>query len=242
MKAILQLLFVIGSASAALAQTQIVVPGGLADTEGNSSSSGPFATGSARFQQIYSASEFASLGAPNGLITGMSFRLDNSVDQRHLGSWDISIALLTTSQSPDGLNPTFSVNTGPDATLVLSRRIGWLATPSSGSETQPFLIRIPFTTPFLYSPQQGNLEVDMFMVGTGSFLLDAHLEFNDGVGRVFADSALATTGTVDSLGLITSFDIVPIPEPSGILLALISVSLFILTGHIWPKTNQVTKS
>ena len=64
MKIILQFLFVVVSVGAALAQSQqLVVPGALRNVEGNSSSGDLFKTTESIFQQVFSASEFASLGA-----------------------------------------------------------------------------------------------------------------------------------------------------------------------------------
>ena len=63
MKTILQFLFVLASAGMAWAQTQIVVPGGLENVEGNSSSADLFVNGTAHLQQVYAASQFA-LTAP----------------------------------------------------------------------------------------------------------------------------------------------------------------------------------
>jgi hypothetical protein len=63
MKTFVQLLALCCCVTAHAAQ-QLVVPGGLSNVEGNSSGSGPFLTAGATFQQVYSASEFAALGAP----------------------------------------------------------------------------------------------------------------------------------------------------------------------------------
>jgi hypothetical protein len=223
MKTFIQILALWGGVTAHAAQ-QLVVPGGLANVEGNSSGSGPFLTAGATFQQVYAASEFAALGAPTGIITGVSFRLDSAAGQRLLGSWpSLTISLATTSQSPDGLSPNMADNAGP-ATIVLGGSIFFNTTYVPGVNPQQFDIRIQFSQLYSYVPSQGNLSMTMGGVGgQQSVLLDGESTVGDAVGSVFGNGS-TLSGTPSPFGLITRFDITPIPEPSAAILALMAFS------------------
>lgn len=212
------------------AAEQIVVPGGLANTEGNSASADLFRTSATTFQHVFAASEFAFLGAATGRIDGISFRLDGDTGQGFTGIWPgISLILSTTAQSPDSLSPHFGDNAGPDSVEVYGGVLGIFA--QGGTSPRLFQITIPFTTPFFYDPSRGNLSMIFFTSpGSVSIELDAQLAADDSVGRVFGDGL---NGAVDTLGLVTRFDVTPVPEPSTIVLFLISavVVLPVLLKH-----------
>ena len=63
------------------AETTVVVPNALAAAEGGADNIYPFETfgGSLRYQQVFAASEFASLPGPS-LITQIAFRPDATVN------------------------------------------------------------------------------------------------------------------------------------------------------------------
>jgi hypothetical protein len=63
------------SATAARADVFVVVPGGQAAVEGNSSNAFPFNATSQRYQQVYAGQAFNALGGPM-LVTHISFRLE----------------------------------------------------------------------------------------------------------------------------------------------------------------------
>jgi hypothetical protein len=224
MKTILQSLFVIVSAGAALAQTQIVVPGGLANTEGNSSSSDLFINGVGRMDQVYSASEFSSIAAPLLRIDGVAFRLESG-SPNTLGLFTINVGIGTTSRSPDSLSPVFDENLGPDSIAVYLGNWGF-ASLDTTSSPRPFDLHIDFRVPFYYDPSKGNLTLSIVAGGSFTRLLDAQSVSGDGVGRVFGPNALS--GTVDTLGLVTRFDITPVPEPSGVALFAVCAVVVLL--------------
>ena len=225
MKTILQFLFALASAGMAWAQTQIVVPGGLENVEGNSSSSDLFINGVAHMVQVYSADEFDSISAPLLRIDGVAFRMESGTGTR-LGSWNINIGLGSTQRSPDSLSPVFGENLGQDSIAVRTGQWGFLARNDDGNP-RPFDVGIRFDTPFYYDPSKGNLALTIIAFGTRSpLILDAESTTGDGVGRVFGPNALS--GTIDSLGLVTRFDITPIPEPSSMaILGLGTITLFL---------------
>jgi hypothetical protein len=199
---------------------QYVVPSNLENTEGNSSSADLFTTVGSIFQQVYSASEFGF--APTSRIDGISFRMDGETGQSFVGTWNASVFLSTTFRSPDSLSPAYGDNSGPDSVQVFGGRFLTWATNTPG--VRPFQLRIPFETPFVYEPSKGNLSVYM-VVGPGSanLTLDAQLASGDSVGRVFG--GYSATGTPDTLGLVTRFDVTPIPEPSLSILGLVAASI-----------------
>jgi hypothetical protein len=213
---------------AAVAQpVQIVVPGGLANVEGNTSVNDFLSASSFRMQMVFDASQFASLPeGPNisNSVTSIGFRLDggSTHDVVHFFG-GASVTLSTTPRTPDSLSPVFAENTGSDAATIFAGALGLGNTYQSGATPQPFDTQIIATTPFFYSPSKGNLLIDI-IAGSGFIQIpgafDAQNAVGDSVSRVFANNAGLTEGTADSLGLVTSFDIAIIPEPTTWLLVM----------------------
>jgi hypothetical protein len=141
----------------AQAQT-IVAPSTLATTEGDTRVNTAPLNNMSRFQQIYDASEFASLGGP-ALITQIAFRPDASqatAFSRTFPSFQINLS--TTSKTVSGLSSIFADNVGADNTTVQSGALTLTTvnTPGPGTAKQ-FDLVINLTTPFLYDPSAGNL-------------------------------------------------------------------------------------
>jgi hypothetical protein len=181
---------------------------------------------------VFSSYEFASIGAPTSRIDGLSFRIDGANIQPFLGSWQVAVYLSTTTQTPDGLSTFFADNAGLDGLRVFGGSLGIFAPSSSGIEPRPFQVRIPFATPFFYDPSRGNLS--LYIVTGGGPLglaLDAQFASGDAVGRVFADGD-SLDGTVDTLGLVTRFDITPVPEPPPIALCAIGALAVVFIGQV----------
>ena len=203
-------------AGAAAAQTtEVVVPAANAAAEGLSSSTIPFAmlgAGVGRFQQVYGGSEFPS-GA--SWIAGVAFRANGNTALAGR-TLTVSLALSTTSGSPDGLSATFASNTGPDATIVYT---GTLTLPpvAAAAGPAPFAWAIPFQRGFLYAG--GNVLLDLTITsstGGSGGTLDAVNVTGDPVSRAYnsSDPASPTTSTAPStLGLVTRFDLVPATAP-----------------------------
>jgi hypothetical protein len=213
---------------------QYVVPNNLANAEGNSSSSDLLRTAASTFQQVYSASEFGF--APTNRIDAISFRMDGETGQSFVGTWNASVFLSTTLRSPDSLSPAYGDNAGPDSVQVFGGRFLIWATNTPG--LRAFQVRIPFETPFFYDPTRGNLEVAIVTsAGPKDLVLDAQLAANDSVGRVFG--GISTSGSVDSLGLVTEFEITPVPEPSfGIFIVAFGIIvLFAGRNGRWKKSS-----
>jgi len=198
----------------------IVVPSGLAATEGNTAN--PVAGGGGgtgfRFQQVIAASVFPGpvwiIGVtvrPDGALVSGPFTVNNG---------DLLVQLSTTTRPPDGLAATYALNIGPDVTTVFNG-----PATTSVSNTGPaggpkaFNAATPFTTPFLYDPAAGNLLLDRqsFSGFDIAWSIDGHDVFGDSVSAI-ASSAAATVGGVFS-PLVLQFEVTP--EPSTLtLLAL----------------------
>ena len=223
--------FLILTQLSALGQTRtLFVPGDLENRFGNGGTTAPLhiiSGASARYQQVYSATEFASAVVDVLLITGLYFRPDQSGRSFTATLPDIQFNLSTTPVVPDGLSIVFADNLGLDDTVVYNR--GSLALHSTGGIT-PFSVDIwvPLTTPFLYRPSQGNLLLDIrnFAGGDTTFI-DGAFTVGDSLSSVSAYTGTGTgsvdsfTGRASTFGMVTLFEYVPVPEPQTWLLLLV---------------------
>ena len=210
----------------------VVLPNSAGTTEGDSNNSYPFDLGQAgltsqRYQQLYAGSQFGG----GGLITQIVFRPDAFAGHAFTSTLpDIQIDLAYTSAPDDGLSTTFANNITAGDTVVFARGSLTLSSAFTGPPNGPkdFDIIITLTTPFHYNPANGNLLMDVRNFGGGSTCsFDAVFTPADGVSRVFSLTGVnATTGSTDTLGLVTGFNIVPEPGTAmlvaggGTLLAL----------------------
>ena len=200
----------------------VVVPNSARTTEGNANNSypfniTPFGLPSQRYQQLYAASQFGG----GGLITQIIFRPDATFGSAFMSTLpDIQIDLSTTSAADDGLSPTYANNVGADDTIVFARGALTLSSAFTGPPDGPkdFDIIITLTTPFFYNPALGNLLLDVRNFGAGTTTsFDAVFTSGDGVSRLFNQNVNGTTGSTDSLGLVTGFNIVPEPGTAMLL-------------------------
>jgi hypothetical protein len=166
----------------------VVVPNSSRGTETLPSLSFPFDIGphilSMRYQQLYAASQFASIGS-GGLITQIVFRPDTGTGKRFRATLpDVQINLSTTSVADDALSLTFADNVGADDTVVFSGPLP-LQSKNRGSNPKDFDIVINLTTPFFYDPTKGNLLLDVRNFGGGmTTFFDSVSASGDGVSRV----------------------------------------------------------
>jgi len=206
----------------------IVSPAAQATTEGNVSNGFPFnitdfGLNSQRYQQVYLASEFAGVRGPQ-FVTQIAFRPDATTGGAFSGTFpNIQINLSTTPRGPDGLSTTFADNVGANDTVVSSGPLtlsSAFAGPAAGPKA--FDIVINLLAPFLYDPAAGNLLLDVRNFGGGrTTAFDAQTTTGDPTSRAFtmtANGVNDATGTLDTDGLVTRFDLTPVPEPSGVAL------------------------
>jgi PEP-CTERM motif len=192
----------------------LVAPGAWTSTEAPTNNTFPFGSSGVRYQQVYAASEFVSAGGPI-LISAIKFRRDGPTGGTGFTdtiTWSMNLS--TTSAAPDGLSTTFASNIGGDAVSVFAGTQVFSSSSSAGPP-RDFDAVITFTTPFLYNPSGGNLLWDVTRTSTNvSHSMDAVSVIGDSVSRLRATSASATTGTADSLGLVTQFEYTAVPEPA----------------------------
>ncbi|HEV3165876.1 MAG TPA: PEP-CTERM sorting domain-containing protein [Isosphaeraceae bacterium] len=244
MKRIAMLLGAISFLVASARADVVVVPNANASVAGNTDNRFPFlVTGGMRYQQVFASSQFGSFTGPE-LINEMDLRNGVFVSQAFTSTIsNIQIALSTTSKAPDGLDPTFANNTGPDSTTVYNGSLTLSSTNAAGpGNTHVFDVVISFQTPFLYNPAAGNLLLDVKNISganaaVGTNFFDAINNSGDSVSRVFGSegSPNATSGTADSLGLIVQFEFGPsspaVPEPTSLVLA--SLGFVLVGGYGW---------
>jgi hypothetical protein len=236
MKKVVQMLLVFASVAEIFAQSTFYVsPIGYANVEGNSSTTNLFSTGFSQFQQVYSASEFDIPAGASGLVTSVAFRIDGAAGQSFSGFWPgASISLSTTPNSPSALSPVYANNGSANSVQVFSGPFLIRATNTS-LFPRSFEVQISFSTPFWYDPSLGNLSMYIgSLAGPANLVLDAQDSFGDGVGRVYGSDG-SGMGTVDSLGVMTRFGMMVIPEPSVISLFIIAFATLAVANGVRKK-------
>ena len=217
----------------ASAQT-IVSPGSATAAEGSGNNAFPFNYNlSARYQQVYAASEFSALIGP-ARITQIAFRPDAATGAAFSTAFaNVQFDLSTTSAAVNALNPAFSSNVGADDTVVRSGAIT-LSSAFTGPALGPkdFDVLITLTTPFLYDPANGNLLLDIRKFSNES--IGTQLDAIDGsnvTSRDFGQNVNDSNGVTapffgGQVGLVTQFTFsgAAVPEP-GSLAPFLGVSL-----------------
>jgi hypothetical protein len=212
----------------------IVVPSSVDTVEGNANNSLPFDLRSGlppsccpsqavRYQQVFAASEFASLSAPF-LITQIAFRPDAEFGSPFASVLShVDIHLSTTAHPPDGLSLTFASNIGADDTLVFTGPLS-LSSSRVGPAVGPYAFDIVITLqrPFLYDPAKGHLLLDVKNLSPGetTTVFDFHFAEGDSTSRIGSSSLRGDVNDVDSPtadfadsgGLVTRFTTIPIPS------------------------------
>lgn len=229
----------------------VFVPSVDATTNGNGNNQFPFnpesvGTRTIRYQQVYSAAEFAP-GVY--VITQIAFRAE-PWDTPFTGTTGtLQIDFSTTSAAPDALSTTFANNLGADNTTVFSGH--WaLSTANDGS----FDLVLNLDQPFTYNPANGNLLMDVRNFGGGTIdvlnnffvAFDAQIGVGDSVSRVYTaqsfDGVALDQGVQDpvaSLGLVTRFtaNYTPSQTPQQQIQSLVATVNALVTGGFL-KTGQ----
>lgn len=165
----------------ATAQLTVVIPAGMDVAEGNTSNAFPWGRGGSglRIQNIYDAANFTSQGITFPIqITGLRYRPNgNAASLASTYPVGGTVSLSTSPIPWSAATQTFASQQGPDLTVCFSGPISWPAAAAAPGPA-PFLISVPFTTPFVYDPSGGdlNIETDLpIQTFTGSALqLDVH--------------------------------------------------------------------
>jgi hypothetical protein len=203
--------------------------------EGDSRSFHPFTFDFSHFQQVYASSEFTRPLETGGVnLNAMFFRLDG-VDGLELNGTvtNLQIRLSTTGRQPDSLSPVFAENIGGDNTLVFGGD-KLFAVNHFPFSVQPFgAFFIEFTQPFFYDPRDGNLLVDITLGGSSILsIVDAWDRVGDGVSSLWSPSG--AVGTPSTIGVVTRFEGLLVPEPTPIALFLVTSAVLLLLKRTRP--------
>jgi hypothetical protein len=175
-----------------------------------------------RYQQVYGASDFSAIAEGGGWITAFEFfraSPGGSIDARIP---DIEIRFSTTQRPPDALSSQFHGNVGQDERVVIGRGPMTFITG--------FDAFLPFSTPFYYNPAAGNLLMDVRIYAQPSVanfgFLEAHTVAGDSVSIVLSFSVEnSVADQVNTTGLVTLFQVTPVPEPGAVTLWLAGLGL-----------------
>ncbi len=213
-----------------IAQVTVVSPGEFATTEAPDVAD---LTGvpSYRLQQVYAATDFASLGPGPYTITRVDWRpgaeMTETIDYP---SEQFIMKFATTSVDPTAgglLDATFANNIEGNEQTVFDGPVT-LTTANAGPVEGPkeFDYGLPLQTDYVYDPSAGNLLMDLTVInGEGPLLLDwvaASTATTTFIwsGTLGHDSPMATDGQFG--GHIAQFTVVPEPSSLGLLLPVLA--------------------
>jgi hypothetical protein len=174
----------------------------------------PFGCGySGEYQQVYTDSQFSG---PMTIANLEFFNTasNNAATAMNSGIWTISLS--TTSADWNTLSSAFASNIGSNNTQVFS---GNLYRPWAFGDA----LTINLSKPFTYNPLQGNLLMDVYATGTsaagGTIFFDINGAYisNTIIGEVFTFPG-GGNGVIFGQGLVTGFNVAPVPIPGAILL------------------------
>jgi PKD repeat protein len=210
--------------AAALAQFQVTVPAGYANTVGNSNNTYPWArtTASMRFQQIYDSSHFTSQGITYPIvISGMKFRpYAGTATSWTGGQWtNLRVDLATSAVDYLAASATFANNLGANVqTVVNGPQVITGGTSLGAGVVVPPHVDVSLTTPYLYDPSSGDFLFDVYVDGatwTGGTVRGCDVvsgATSTALGtRIYSTAGLAaTTGTIGTNhSLVCEFSYVP---------------------------------
>jgi hypothetical protein len=149
-------------AASASAQFTVVVPNGMAAAEGSSSNAFPWGRGGTGLliQCVYDSSHFTAQGITYPvLIQGLKWRPNTNVALTPSTYTTASVSLSTSPLDQAAVSTTLANNRGTDYATVYTGPVSWAAQPAVVGPT-PFGISVPFTTPFFYDPNVGDLNIE----------------------------------------------------------------------------------
>jgi hypothetical protein len=186
-----------------------------------------------RYQQAYAPKPFTDFTPDGLLIQGIGFAQSTTVPFSSMQP-SFQVNLSTTVHGPDDLSPTFAENVGVDDTVVFGPAPVIWPNECCGS----FLFYIELDRPFLFDPTLGNLLLDIRNFEAenpepptdGFLMMELYAQdiLGDSTSRLYAPSVNATSGTADTVGLVTLFTVQAVAEPSTSALGGVAVFLFAL--------------
>ncbi|MEW4568425.1 S8 family serine peptidase [Tautonia sp. JC769] len=201
------------------AGAQATVPSSLADAEGDAGNAWPFHIGafgqpSMRYQQIYSASEFAG----GGLIDEIRFRRNLGASPFSNVVFDARISLGYAATTVATASPVFAQNIGEGFVTVFDGQMT-LSSLGNGSPN-PFDIILDVAALFDYDPSKGDLLLDIelrnspfsaFIDASGAAQQSSTTRIYSFPGDVDAEVGIVgvTAAAPQPYGLVTQFGFVP---------------------------------
>jgi len=184
---------------------------------GNTGYYAPFDVGhtinsSMRYQQVYASSDFLSRMPRGGVINAIRFDVaDRQYGGHPFGTTfsGIQINLSTTLRAVDGLSAVFVENSGPDDAIVFGPSPITLSDDADGGAD----VIIPLSKLFFYDPRAGNLLMDLQNFGRErASPFNANNAPDDTTSSVFSTNSVNDpTGFPFTAGLVTIFDVTPLP-------------------------------
>ena len=220
--AVLTLVEMVGAA-----ELSIIVPNTFADTEGDAVVADLIPD--YRLQMIVAADQFNDLPRRTNLLTHLAYRVDGSVNTPHTYTADkMTLRLSTTEKEVSELSDEFALNIGPDEFVGFDDQVSWSTDgrgPNGGPKGYDFGLAID--PPFPYTASQGNLLIDLTVLGGSSpLLIDFTVPTTDSARFVWSgtngvDSPIAETGTVFG-GDILELRFEAVPEPATVTLLVLN--------------------
>jgi hypothetical protein len=144
------------------AQT-IVIPNGMASTEGNTSNAFPWGRGGTglKIQNVYDSTNFTLQGVNFPVaITRLRWRPNTSASSLASSyATGATVKLSTCPVDQNSVTANFAANEGADLTTVWTGPVSWPAAAVVVGPC-PFLIDLPLQTPFIYDPNAGDLNIE----------------------------------------------------------------------------------
>jgi len=148
------------------AQSHITIPDGYENLEGTSAARTPFGWSSGRIQYLVDGARLCQTLA---LLTNIQFRLDGgnfNVDAPVGKTFQATLISYEVPLAPDAMTNTWATNIGAASGTILFQ--GALQIPPAARQypyPNPWTIDIAFLQPYLYLRQNGNLLLDLEVVG-----------------------------------------------------------------------------
>ena len=173
----------------------------------------PFGAGTtqSRYQQVHDSSEF------NSPVEISSFAFSPKETGGFMG--DVQFRVGVTSVAVGNLNTDLDLNLTSPMQIVFSEPVSQTIT-SAGHDS--FSVVFPFTTPFHYDPNAGNLLIEMTMTNggyVGETFMMSYAPTTTQASRAWeAAGAGAIANGADSNALRIQMGVTAVPEPSSILM------------------------
>lgn len=155
-------------ATTVTAQFTVVVPNGTATTEGNSANAFPWGRGGTGLliSNIYDSSNFTAQGVNFPIVINqLRWRIDAGVARTWVNSAyqtaSVSLSTCPVDWASAVAGAPMSTFEGADKATCFNGPVSWLAgTTAPPGPAATWAIDIPLTTPFIYDPTQGDLNIE----------------------------------------------------------------------------------